>query len=627
MGPVTLEPRVPRLPRSAAIPRSRRAVKSLRPPVELILDPDSSLTLQHQVRQKLVDAMSRGVLRPGRRLPSSRALSRQAGISRNTVTLAYDALLAAGHLVSRPRSGIFVAPEAPGERITTGRRGLTRPAGEPGRNAAPPGQAGEFRRPPNWEQHPYPFLDGCIDPSLVPADQWRESLRIAFGKRDLLRWGSAGDPLDDVRLSEELRMQVLPGWGVDAAPEELLCAASSRHALHMVMDGCVGRQSVVWVESSVDADTRRRLTALQAQLVPFDLGSISARELSELPARAVVLLGARNAPAVAPLTQARAQGLLEAVNRSDGLLIECVTAAEVREPRRGIPSLRSLAPQARVLLVGALSQVASLGPAPGFVNASSDLIERLREVRRLSGSGLPLGMQRAWGYFIGLGHYAAAIARGSLVLQERRTALRDALNHYLHKFVSIHTRTGASAYWVSGGAQLDVAELARTAATVGILVEPVEAAAGKLLCMGVTSLPTAKIREGVERLARLVRRDPRAGSGHLRDEAAPLLRGRNLQRAMAGTTLLYNTVYGEPCTIEVRPDGQLVGRAGYADEDRDTGRWWIEEDRWFRQWHSWAYGEIIGFHTVVDGDQVRWFNTEGQLADTAVIVRGGRAPR
>ena len=463
----------------------------------------------------------------------------------------------------------------------------------------------------------------------MPADEWREALRIAFGKRDLLRWGSAGDQLDDVRLSEELRTQILPIWGVDAAPDELLCTASSRHALHIVLDCLVSRQSVVWVETSVDADTRRRLTALQAQLVSFDLATASGRTLAELPAHAVVLLGARNATdgTGLTLTQARGQALLEAVNRSDALVIECVTAADIREPRRGIPSLRSLAPQARVLLIGALSQVAALGTAPGFVNASSELIERLREVRRLSGSAVPLGMQRAWGYFIGLGHYSAAIAKGSMVLQERRTALRDALNHYLHKFVSIHTRTGASAYWVKGGAQLDAAELARKAATVGILIEPVEAPAGKLLCMGVTSLPAAKIREGVERLARLVRRDPRSGSGHLREEAAPMLRGRHLQRAMAGTTLLYNTVYGEPCTIEVRPDGNLVGRAGYSDEDRDLGRWWIEDDRWFRQWHSWAYGEVIGFYTVVDGDQMRWFNAEGQLADTAVIVRGPRAAR
>ena len=395
--------------------------------------------------------MTRGVLRPGHRLPSSRALARQAGISRNTVTLAYDALVAAGHLISRPRSGIFVASEASGGADHHRSARPCAASGAPGRSAAPASRGGEFRRPPNWEQHPYPFLDGCIDASLVPADEWREALRIAFGKRDLLRWGSAGDQLDDVRLSEELRTQILPIWGVDAAPDELLCTASSRHALHIVLDCLVSRQSVVWVETSVDADTRRRLTALQAQLVSFDLATASGRTLAELPARAVVLLGARNATEDgADADQARGQALLEAVNRSDALVIECVTAADIREPRRGIPSLRSLAPQARVLLIGALSQVAALGTAPGFVNASSELIERLREVRRLSGSAVPLGMQRAWGYFIGLGHYSAAIAKGSMVLQERRTALRDALNHYLHKFVSIHTRTGASAYWVKG---------------------------------------------------------------------------------------------------------------------------------------------------------------------------------
>ena len=159
MGPVTLMASFPLLVRSAAITKPRRASKRLRPQVELVLDPESALSLQHQVRQKLIDAMSRGVLRPGRRLPSSRGLARQAGISRNTVTLAYDALLAAGHLVSRPRSGIFVAPEAPAERITTGRRGLARPAGEPGRSDA------HRARPAKGRQSWRPWQSNALHPA------------------------------------------------------------------------------------------------------------------------------------------------------------------------------------------------------------------------------------------------------------------------------------------------------------------------------------------------------------------------------------------------------------------------------------------------------------------------------
>ena len=88
------------------------------------VDRHGPLSLQQQVRQRIIDALSHGVLRPGRRLPSTRLLAAQTGLSRNTITLAYDALLAEGHLESRARSGIYVPANAPVERVTTGRRGL-----------------------------------------------------------------------------------------------------------------------------------------------------------------------------------------------------------------------------------------------------------------------------------------------------------------------------------------------------------------------------------------------------------------------------------------------------------------------------------------------------------------------
>ena len=95
----------------------------------------------------------------------------------------------------------------------------------------------------------------------------------------------------------------------------------------------------------------------------------------------------------------------------------------------------------------------------------------------------------------------------------------------------------------------------------------------------------------------------------------------------AARRLLYNTVYGDPCTLQLEADGTLSGRAGYSNEDQDSGRWWVEGDRWFRKWNHWAYGESVGYHTVVDGEQVRWFSTDGLLVDTAVIVRARGARR
>jgi GntR family transcriptional regulator/MocR family aminotransferase len=172
---------------------------------------------------------------------------------------------------------------------------------------------------------------------------------------------------------------------------------------------------------------------------------------------------------------------------------------------------------------------------------------------------------------------------------------------------------------------LNVPGLIREAEARGVLIEPVAHyfaradAHENVFRMGITSLPIDRIRAGVAALAEVIR--DMLGGAQPAGEQGVWLTGSALKETMSGATLLYKTVYGEPCSIELLPDGSMTGRAGYADEDRDAGRWWIEDDRWFRQWNNWAYGEPIGFHTTLDGDRIRWFNTDRRLIDSAVISR------
>jgi len=591
------------------------------------VDRQGPLSLQQQVRQRIIDALSHGVLRPGRRLPSSRLLASQTGLSRNTITLAYDALLAEGHLESRARSGIYVPAKAPAERVTTGRRGLRRAAAAGERDAAPPEESG-FRVPPNWLQYPHPFIDGCIEPELLPADGWREALRLAFSKHDLLRWGTTGGDSEDARFVDELRTKVLPGWGLDAGPDEVLATVSSQQALHLVMASLIERGTSVVCDSGIDGDAQRQALARGATLAALRWEGTGAKLAAPIARGAVLLVGSRRATPGTIRTRERAAALLQAAADSRATIIECVPGADLLETEREPASLRSLARGAQVVSVGGLAAVTALGTAPGVVHADARLIARIRALRRHTGAEFPGGMQRAWAYFIGLGHYAGALARANVRLLERRTALRDALNHYLHRFVRIETRPGSSAYWISGGPQWNALHVARAAANGGVLIEPISAPGETAqFCMGVTSIRTERIRAGVQELARIVRADPQLGSRTLREETVAPLAGAALQRALAGATLLYNTVYGEPCTIRLGADGTLSGRAGYSNEDRDSGRWWVEGDRWYRQWQHWAYGESLGLVTVIEGEQLRWYNADGLFIDTAVIVRrrGARA--
>ncbi|MEO8367141.1 MAG: PLP-dependent aminotransferase family protein [Pseudoxanthomonas sp.] len=584
--------------------------------LNIVLDPASGLSLQHQLRQKLIDAIHRGVLRPGRRLPSSRSLAEAIAVSRNTVSLAYDALLAEGHIVSRARSGIFVASDVPRVRIASGRRAPVQ-AGPLATRLPPALEDRGFRCPGNWHQYPFPFIDGCVDSSLMPNSEWREALRLASSRHEIDALARHANDTDDAGLVEEVRSKVLPMRGIDADADEILMTLSARHALQLVGRLLVGRGTPVVLEAPVDAEFERRMRELGA-----DLSMLDSHDAENLPRGAVVVTSARRSFAVDVVSS---RALLARVAEADGVLVEHDMPPGARDRSHLAPALRALDAERRVVHVGSLAPVISCGESPGVIVSEPAFIERLRELRRVQGTPLPALLQRAWSYFIGLGHYSTALARSGRMLEGRRTALRDALNHYLHQHVRIQTLPGASAYWVSLPAHMEAREFARQAAAIGVLVEPTRLEGGReALCMGVTGIDEVQIRDGIRNLSRLIRGDLSPVSRHLDEEPIAPLRGAALRKAMAGATLLYSTVYGDPATLEVHADGGLSGVAGYAGEDCDRGRWWIENDHWHRQWQRWAYAEPSAYRVVVDGDQLRWYGEDGLLADTAVITRQPR---
>jgi GntR family transcriptional regulator/MocR family aminotransferase len=593
------------------------------------LDPESDLSLQDQVRRKLVDAACAGAFPPGKRLPSSRALAEQLGIARNTVTLAYQKLLDEGLFVSRERSGVYVDHDMLRGRTAVetvaGERAPAQPSRWKGRFKTGAGEGPSARRAPNWRQYPYPFIDGLFDASLFPVTEWREASRQALAVGDIGQWAMDSGDADDPMLIEEIRIKVLPRRGIQAGPDEILVTVGAQQALALVSQMLLDRTTTLAVENPGYPDMRRLAEERGAKLMfqPIDdEGLVVDRRLDDCDL--LYVTPSHQFPTGVMMTQARREALLKKASARDLVIIEDDFACETNYLDQACPALRSLDRDQRVIYVAGLSKVLGPGLRLGFIVASPEVIAEARRLRHLAVRHPPLNNQRTAAHFLAMGHYDATMLRLGRLFRERRTALRDALNHYLQQSVAIAPLRGGATYWVRGPDHLDVGAFAALAEQRGVLIEPVGPyfADGKgpknVFRMGVTSLPVDRIREGVATLADLIRDQP-DGARAFPHSADQRLTGDALRTALSGSVLLCKTIYGDPCTIELSADGQMVGRAGYANEDCDVGRWWIEGEVWRRQWSRWSYGEISSLMTVIVGDRIGWFDTGGRLVDSAVI--------
>jgi GntR family transcriptional regulator/MocR family aminotransferase len=564
------------------------------------------------------------------KLPSSRTLAQQLDVARNTVVAAYQQLIADGYLVSRQRSGIFVneeiietrvgyskdnSPAAKAESATWARRIRVMPAA-----------LREVHDHPNWRSYPFPLIDGKFDSTLFPLAEWREANRLALSVADVNEWSTGSGDADDSMLIEEIRTKILTRRGIQAEPDEILITMGTQNSLYLTSQLLADESSSVAIEEPGNYEFRNLLHQRGAEVVQQpvdDEGLIVDERLNQVDA--VYVTPSHQIPTAVSMSLERRQDLMRAALAVDFLVIEDDYECETNYMSHPLPALRSMDTDGRVIYVASFSKALGPGIRLGFIVANSDFIRRARQLRRKILNHPPLNNQRTAAFFLSLGHYDALMLRLGRIFRERRIALRDALNNMRGIPMEISPEVGGTTYWVRTPKDFDVGNLIKEAEKQGILVEPVDyyyaesAHADNCFRMGVTSLVTDMIRPGVEKLTELIRALVKGQVEQLSTSAGRWLTGEELQRTMSGATVLYREVYGAPCTIEHHAEGKMTGILGFANEDKDQGRWRVDGDRFYRKWNRWVYGEETGYYIVIDGDKIKYFNSDKQIVDSGFI--------
>lgn len=563
------------------------------------IDAESELTLQEQIKRGLLRAISTGQLARGARAPSTRALARRLGVSRNTVLLAYQQLAAEGLLVGRERSGLFVNVELEPVRSAGGEVAGAR------EGAASAVWRRRFGRSPEAEvdpaAHRYAFTPGVLAPDLFPAEEWRQAARLTAGLRGIGIWSALPPLQDDPALVDELCGKVLGLRGLSAGPDEVLVTGGVGQSAFLVLQLLLREHRRVSLHEPFGDVLASQVQALGGELVPTeavsDVALVAGAALGPCSAR-----GPAEARVVA--WRAAAVPIVECDAPADGLAL-----TELR------PCLRSRAGGEDVVYASGFCPMMESVLGVGFIVAHPRVIAEARRLQGLLGLRPPPQAQRLAAYFLSQGGWHAASRNISRVLAARNVALRDGLNHYL-RAAEITPAADGDGYWVRLPPSIDGRAFALAAAELGVALEavPEQGVPGaNLLRMGAGGLDREAMRAALALL--------REAAVRLVDGEAPAkapLSGEQIRRTLSGAQLLCRTVYGEPCLIDLHPDGRMAGRAG--ESERDHGRWSVEGDVWKRRWEQWAYGEEATFQVVLDNDRVLWMR-EGRVVDQALVVQ------
>ncbi|OXY81044.1 PLP-dependent aminotransferase family protein [Oceanimonas doudoroffii] len=425
-------------------------------------DKAGSLPFVEQLVRHATQAVGDGRWQPGERLPSIRQLAEALGVSRFTVTDAYERLAAAGLVVSRRGSGVYVA------RSTQARR-LVREV-----DASASAMAQEvalLRRVMDTETFPFKPGSGCL-----PAD-WLGDADLRSALRELARQPAPLTEYGSVQGHPALRRQLgfrLERYGIQSDPAQILMTGSASHGLDMVMRALVRPGDRVLVDDPgfYNFQALIRLHGAVPVAVPRDAeGPVPAALRLALEQHGPVLYLTNSVlsnPTGAGVSRQRALRVLSLLSERQCWLLEDDIYADfdVRHSLR----FASLAGFERLIYTGSLSKTLSADLRVGFLVSNPALIAELTDIKLITGMSTSMATEDLMYRLLTGGRYRRHVEQLCRRLDEVREPV-------LARFESLgfgveHRPVGGFFCWLKLPGEISAADLSRRAAEEGILLAP-----------------------------------------------------------------------------------------------------------------------------------------------------------
>jgi len=426
------------------------------------IDRSSATPLHRQVYDGLRKAILDGMLRPGQRVPSTRALAAELEISRLPVLTAYEQLLHEGYVEGRSGSGTFVSAAPPDSML--------RAQSERASAAPTAKRRSALRRVPLGRD------EGGIRPfrlTLPGLDQFPHELWSRLVARHARRLApihmAYGDPAGVGALRAAIADHLRTARAVRCEPEQLLVVSGSQAALRVCAATLFGHGDRVAIEEPGYPGAHAAIRASGAELVPIpvDDEGIDVAALAALRARisAVYVTPSHQYPLGASMSAARRLALLEWAARREVWILEDDYDSEYRYVSRPLGALQGLDTSDRVVYIGTFSKVMFPALRVGYMVVPRSLWERFLDARDALDVFSPTLYQLVLAEFLHEGHFVRHLRRMRGVYARRRDAILEGIARYCADFVTVpNADAGLHIAALLPGNRSDLALLQRMAA-------------------------------------------------------------------------------------------------------------------------------------------------------------------
>jgi GntR family transcriptional regulator/MocR family aminotransferase len=425
----------------------------------------SDLPLTRQLYDQLRALMLSGTWPTGHRLPSSRELARQLGVSRNTVSGVIDQLAMEGYLdVAQGRRPTVAASAAP---KLVGGGTIARYATKPLRVS----RWAERLRGAEWpfrEGPPRPLAPAHADARAFPHDIWARCLRRAARHAP---HGVAA--VNRASLRSALLRHLVEHRGVRADTRQIIILPSAQSAVELTARIVLSAGDIAWVESPGYGGARAAMEAAGADVrgVALDRSGLAWKGRRDRP-RLIFVTPSHQHPTGRLMPINRRRELLRFANETGAAVIEDDYDSEIHYDGRPVAALQGLDDSGRVFYIGTFSKSTFADIRCGYAIVPPDLVDVFETAQRHSGQIMPTPVQDALAEFIDDGHFAVHIRKMTRIYHARRDRLMQALSAIAGAHLTLERPAGGVQLLAHLAPDRDDRAIAIRLAAAGITARP-----------------------------------------------------------------------------------------------------------------------------------------------------------